>query len=90
MPITFIGILAPRSATKSSRSVPTRGSSTRAQYSRIWGSRANIFFGVKTRERMPRWAVCSGGSSKMKTPEGSSIGVLMSSRMSLLAELYVW
>ena len=89
IPMTDMGMRAPRSATKSRRSDPTSGSSTSAQSARIRGSSAFIFFGVNTRESRLRWAVWSGGSSKMNTPDGSSIFALISSRMLLSAELKV-
>ena len=69
--------------------MPTSGSSTRAHSSRIWGSSAFIFRGVKTRDSRPRWAVWSGGSSKMNTPDGNSMSILISSRIPPLAELKV-
>ena len=39
--------------------------------------------GVKTRDIRPRCIVCSGGSSNITTPDGSSKPALMISRMSL-------
>ncbi len=87
--MTRIGIWAPRSATKSKLPVPTSGSRQRAQNSRIFGSSAFIFFGVNTRDSTPRCTVCSGGSSKMNTPEGIGTFILMISRMPPRAELKV-
>ena len=81
MLITRIGIWAPRSATKSNRPAPISGSRLSAQNSRIFGSSACIFLGVKTRETSPRCTVCSGGSSKMKTPDGNGMFALISSRI---------
>ncbi len=85
----FFGMIVPKSRTKSKPSPPTSGSSTLAQYSRIWGSRAFIFFGVNTRDSSPRCAVWSGGSSKMNTPDGISMSALMISRIPPFAELKV-
>ena len=84
-----IGITAPKSRTKSNRSLPTKGSRTCAQNSRIFGSSAFIFFGVNTLARRLRCAECKGGSSKMKTPEGISMLALINSRMPPFAELKV-
>ena len=50
------------------------------------GSIAAIAFGVKTRDKRPRWTSCSGGSSKRTMPGGNSIPDLMSSRIVPLAE----
>ena len=81
MPITRIGICAPRSATKSNRSAPTSGSRLSTQNSRIFGSSAFIWRGVNTRESSARWMVCVGGSSKINMPGGISMFALISSRM---------
>ena len=89
MPITRIGICAPRSATKSKRPVPTSGSRLAAQNSRTCGSSAFIFFGVNTRESNPRCTVWIGGSSKMMTPGGISRFALISSRIAPRPEMYV-
>ena len=61
----------------------------RRSTARICGSRAFIFFGVKTRDSTPRWAVCMGGSSMMNTPVGGSMLALISSRTPPRAELNV-
>ena len=63
--ITFIGICAPRSATKSNRPAPTSGSRLCAQYSRILGSSALILRGVNIRASSLRWMSWIGGSSKI-------------------------
>ena len=89
MPITRIGICAPRSATKSNRPVPTSGSRLAAQNSRIFGSSAFIFFGVNTRDSSPRCRVWIGGSSKMMTPGGISMFGRISSRIAPRPEMYV-
>ena len=67
----------------SNRSVPTSGSRQRTQNSRTWSSSAVIRRGVNTRDIRPRCIVCSGGSSNMTTPGGSSMPDWMISRMSL-------
>ena len=87
MPITRIGICAPRSATKSNRSAPTSGSRQRAQNSRIFGSSAFIFLGVNTLPSTLRWTVWTGGSSKMNTPGGTAMLALISSRMAPRPEM---
>ena len=89
IPITRIGICAPRSATKSNRPAPTSGSRLRAQNSRIFGSSAATFLGVNTRDSRLRWIVCVGGSSKMTTPGGISMFALISSRMPPRPEMKV-
>ena len=90
MPITRIGIWAPRSAMKSKPPVPIIGSSDRAQNSRILGSMAFILRGVNTRERRLRCMLWPGGSSKMIEPGGISMPLLMISSSVPLAELYVF
>ena len=87
MPITRIGICAPRSRTKSKPPAPTSGSRLRAQNSRIFGSSASIFFGVNTRDSRLRCTVWIGGSSKMSTPGGISMSALISSRMAPRPEM---
>ena len=81
MPMTRAATIAAKSWTKSKPSLPTNGSRHRAQNSRTSGSRASIFFGVKTRDSRPRCMVCCGGSSKMNMPGGKSTSALMNSRM---------
>ncbi len=87
--MTFIGIWAPRSATKSMRPVPTSGSSDWAQNSRICGSSAAILRGVNIRASSLRWMSWIGGSSMMSRPGGMSRLALISSRMMPRAELNV-
>jgi hypothetical protein len=82
MPMTRIGISAPRSLTKSNRSVPTSGSRHETQYARTWSSSAFIRRGVKTRDISPRCVVWTGGSSQRITPLGTSMFALTISRMS--------
>ncbi len=69
MPMTRMGICAPRSAMKSNSLAPTSGSRQLTQNARIWGSSAATRFGEKTRDIRRRWMVWTGGSSKMSTPE---------------------
>ena len=83
IPITRIGIWAPRSATKSNRFAPTRGSRDRAQNSRTFGSSAFIFAGEHPRQEAS-CIVWTGGSEKMSTPGGISIPDLIISRMGAL------
>ena len=89
MPITRMGIWAPRSAMKSNPPLPTSGSRLRAQNSRTWPSRASIFLGVNTRDITLRWMSWMGGSSKRTMPGGISMPALMSSRMEPLPDRYV-
>ncbi len=89
MPMTRMGMSAPRSEMKLNWPPATRGSSALAQYARICGSNAFIFFGVKTRVSRLRWMPCSGGSSKMNTPGGTGAFALMNSRMPPRPEMKV-
>ena len=89
MPITRIGIWAPRSPMKSKPPLPTSGSRLRAQNSRTWPSRASIFLGVKTRDITLRWMSWMGGSSMRTMPGGISMPALMSSRVEPLPDRYV-
>ncbi|CNH58478.1 Uncharacterised protein [Mycobacterium tuberculosis] len=89
MPITRIGICAPRSATKSKPPAPISGSKLREQNSRILGSSALTLRGVNIRDNNLRWMSWIGGSSKMTVPGGMSILALMISRIAPLAELKV-
>ena len=59
------------------------------QNSRICGSRAATRFGEKTRDISRRWMVCTGGSSKMSTPDGISMLARMSSMMPPRPEMNV-
>ena len=70
-------------------SAPTSGSRLRAQNSRICGSSAATRFGENTRDISRRWMVCTGGSSKMSTPEGMSMLALISSMMPPRPEMNV-
>ncbi len=83
IPITRIGTTLANSATISKVGSPTSSSRQRAQKSRIWSSSAAMRRGLKTRDMSPRCSVCSGGSSNITTPGGSSTPALMMSRMSL-------
>ena len=87
--MTFIGICAPRSVTKSKRPVPTIGSSAWTQNSRIIGSSALILRGVNMRESSLRCTSWIGGSSKISMPDGMSRLALINSRIAPLAELNV-
>ena len=62
---------------------PTRGSRQRTQKRRTSSSSWAMRFGVNTRDMSPRCVVCTGGSSNMTTPLGSSMPAFMMSRMSL-------
>ena len=75
---------------KSNSSAPTSGSRLRAQNSRICGSSAATRLGENTRDSRRRWMVCTGGSSKMSTPEGISMLALMSSMMPPRPEMKVF
>ena len=68
--MTCMGRSAPRSRTKSKPPLPTRGSRTAAQYSRIRVSRTDTRRAVNTRAISRRWRLWSGGSSKMNMPLG--------------------
>ena len=81
--MTRMGSIEASSAMMSKPLEPTSGSRQRAQKSRTWSSSAAMRRGVKTRDMSPRCVVCSGGSSKRRTPGGSSTPDLMMSRMSL-------
>ena len=59
------------------------------QNSRICGSRAATRFGENTRDISRRWMVCTGGSSKMSTPEGISMLARISSMMPPRPEMKV-
>ena len=85
MPMVRMGIWAPRSAMKSKRPAPTRGSRLRAQNSRTLGSSALMLRGVKTRDSRRRCRWWAGGSSKMMEPGGISMPLLMSSSSGALA-----
>ena len=87
--MTFIGMIAPRSVTKSNRFEPTSGSSDCAQNSRIIGSSAAILRGVNMRDSSLRCTSWIGGSSKISRPDGISRLALISSRITPRAELNV-
>ena len=72
MPITRIGICAPRSATKSNRSVPTSGSRYVARRTRGSSARGRSSSWGEDPGEQSRWTLCSGGSSKIKAPCGIS------------------
>ena len=71
MPITRIGICAPKSAMRSNSSRPTRGSRLRAQNSRIFGSSAATRRGVNTRESRLRCTVCAADPRRSAFPAAS-------------------
>ena len=90
MPITRMGIWAPRSAMKSNPPAPTRGSRERTQNSRIFGSSSATRRGEKTRDSSRRCMVWTGGSSKMSTPGGISMLARISSMMPPRPEMNVF
>jgi hypothetical protein len=85
IPITFMGMTTPSSATMSKRSAPTSGSRQLTQKARTWSSSSAMRLGVNTRDIRPRCIVCTGGSSNSTTPGGSSMPDCRISRMSLRA-----
>ena len=67
---------------------PISGSSARSQNCRVNGSIASIRRGVKTVDNSRRCRSCSGGSSKRMTPGGTSIPLLMTSKVVPRPERY--
>ena len=90
MPITRIGIWAPRSAMKSKPpGADERVEAAGAELADLAARARSSCWGVNTRDSRPRWMVWIGGSSKMSTPGGISMSALISSRMPPRPEMNV-
>lgn len=87
MLMAFIGMVAPRSSTKSKEPVPMAGSRQAAQNSRILGSSSAILRGVKHLGQQPAVNVVDRRVVEDQTPAGTGMLALISSRIAPLAEL---